>query len=115
MRWPSASARSSRSRPASSRCCAPHARTGRRSSPPTRIRSRRRRTPHRRTGLFAAERDAFAPLVDRFELFNRDTLFGWVADAGLPSVANGDFHRVEHLAGWKSMLPCAKEEEAVVD
>ena len=70
---------------------------------------------HRRTGLFAAERDAFAPLVDRFELFNRDTLFGWVADAGLPSVANGDFHRVEHLAGWKSMLPCAKEEEAVID
>jgi hypothetical protein len=38
-----------------------------------------------------------------------------VADAGLPSVANGDFHRLEHLAGWKTMVPCAKDEEAVVD
>jgi hypothetical protein len=56
-----------------------------------------------------------SPLVDRFELFNRHTLFGWVADAGLPTVANGDFHRIEHLGGWKTMLPCPKEEAAVID
>jgi len=42
-------------------------------------------------------------------------LFGWVAEAGLPTVANGDFHRVEHLGGWKTLLPCVKEEAAVVD
>jgi hypothetical protein len=29
-------------------------------------------------------------------------------------VANGDFHRPEHLASWKTLLPCEKEEEAVV-
>jgi hypothetical protein len=99
---------------ASSRCCVQHARTGRRSSPPTRIRwptsSRLSDGPH---ALPSTER--LAPLVDRFELFNRETLFGWVAEAGLPTVANGDFHRLEHLGGWKTLLPCAKDEEAVVD
>ena len=54
-------------------------------------------------------------LVDRFELFNRHTLFGWVSAAGLPGVASGDFHRVEHLSTWKTMLPCAKNERAVVE
>jgi len=67
----------------------------------------------RGTAAFAA-RPELAPLVDRFELFNRHTLFGWVAAAGLPSVANGDFHRLEHLDGWKTMIPCERSEEAVV-
>ena len=51
----------------------------------------------------------------RFELFNRKTLFGWVAAAGLPAVASGDFHRLEHLRTWKTLLPCASEEAAVID
>ena len=44
-------------------------------------------------------------LAHRFELFNRRQLFGWVADAGLPAVASGDFHTPEHLVGWKTLLP----------
>ena len=71
-------------------------------------------TSPRRTARFAADRGRLGPLVDRFELFNRDTLFSWVADAGLPTIATGDFHRIEHLAGWKTMLPCPKTEEAVI-
>lgn len=71
-------------------------------------------TSPRRTARFAADHVTLAPLVDRFELFNRDTLFSWVADARFPTVATGDFHRIEHLAGWKTMLPCAKTEEAVI-
>jgi len=69
----------------------------------------------RRTAAFATDPERFAPLVDRFELFNRDTLFRWVADAGLPGIACGDFHRLEHLATWKTMLPCEKDERAVVE
>jgi hypothetical protein len=69
----------------------------------------------RHTAAFACERARWAPLVDRFELFNRHTLFGWVARAGLPAVASGDFHRPEHLATWKTLLPCAKDEHAVID
>jgi predicted metal-dependent phosphoesterase TrpH len=70
--------------------------------------------PGRLTQRFA--RDAgLAARVHRFELFNRTQLFRWVAAAGLPCVATGDFHRLEHLGGWKSVLPCARREDAVVD
>jgi 3',5'-nucleoside bisphosphate phosphatase len=53
-------------------------------------------------------------LAHRFELFNRSNLFSWVAKAGLPAVAGGDFHRVEHLTGWRTLLPCERDEEAIV-
>jgi hypothetical protein len=71
-------------------------------------------SPGRSTLRLAREWRAFAPLVDRWELFNRHDLFGWVAESGLPAVASGDFHRPEHLHGWKTLLPCAKDEAAVV-
>jgi predicted metal-dependent phosphoesterase TrpH len=53
-------------------------------------------------------------LAHRFELFNRSHLFGWVAEAGLPAVAGGDVHRVEHLSGWRTLIPCERDGEAVV-
>ena len=34
---------------------------------------------------------------------------------GLPTVATGDFHRLEHLPGWKTLLPSPKNADAVVD
>jgi predicted metal-dependent phosphoesterase TrpH len=68
----------------------------------------------RGTAAFAA-RPELAELVDRYELFNRATLFSWVAAAGHPTVATGDFHRPEHLATWKTLLPCAKTRRGVVD
>ena len=58
---------------------------------------------------------ALRGLAHRFELFNRTQLFGWVADAGLPAVASGDFHDLEHLGGWKTLLPSMHDEAAVVD
>jgi len=58
---------------------------------------------------------ALRGLAHRFELFNRTQLFGWVADAGLPGVACGDFHELKHLAGWKTLLPSMHDEAAVVD
>jgi predicted metal-dependent phosphoesterase TrpH len=73
------------------------------------------RVSPRGTGRFAAEWRELAPLVDRWELFNRDQLFDWVAAAGLPGVASGDFHQLEHLATWKTLLPCGKDERAVVE
>jgi predicted metal-dependent phosphoesterase TrpH len=70
-------------------------------------------SPERRTRRFG--RDAnLRELVHRFELFNRTTLFAWVAEAGLPAVATGDFHRLEHFAGWKTLLPCARDPESIV-
>jgi predicted metal-dependent phosphoesterase TrpH len=69
--------------------------------------------PERRTRRFSQD-PSLRRLVHRYELFNRTTLFGWVAAEGLPAVATGDFHRLEHLAGWKTMIPCAREPEAIV-
>lgn len=67
-----------------------------------------------RNTLRFAHDHGLAGLVDRYELFSRGDLFAWVAEAGLPGVASGDFHRIEHLRGWKTLLPCPKEERAVV-
>jgi hypothetical protein len=71
--------------------------------------------PARPTLRFSRDWRELASLVDRWELFNRRELFGWVAERELPAVASGDFHQPEHLFGWKTLLPCAKREDAVVD
>ncbi|HEV2902409.1 MAG TPA: hypothetical protein VGW30_04025, partial [Gaiellaceae bacterium] len=68
----------------------------------------------RTTRWFWRNRDRAAGLVDRWELINRGQTFGWIAEFGLPAVATGDFHRLEHLDTWKTLLPCAKTEQAVV-
>jgi hypothetical protein len=68
----------------------------------------------RRTAAFSSRPATWMPLVDRFELFNRETLFAWVAEAALPTVACGDFHVPEHLATWKTLLPCARDESSVI-
>jgi hypothetical protein len=67
------------------------------------------------TRRFSRELEVFEGLVDRWELINGHTAFPWVAEARLRVVANGDFHRLEHLASWKTLLPCAQTEEAIVD
>jgi 3',5'-nucleoside bisphosphate phosphatase len=79
------------------------------------FRTRRAGPAGRQTLRFARDWRELRPLVDRWELFNREDLFAWVAQRGLPAVASGDFHRPEHLLGWKTLLPCAKDAPAVVD
>jgi 3',5'-nucleoside bisphosphate phosphatase len=75
-----------------------------------------RRGVHSSRATMRFDRDwrELGELVDRWELFNRYDLFASVARRGLPAVANGDFHGPEHLPGWKTLLPCAKNEHAVV-
>jgi predicted metal-dependent phosphoesterase TrpH len=72
------------------------------------------RRPDRSTQRFWREWRLLGGLIDRFELFNQREVFGWVANAGLPSIASGDFHRLEHLSSWKTLLPCERTEAAVV-
>jgi predicted metal-dependent phosphoesterase TrpH len=57
---------------------------------------------------------ALRALAHRFELFNRNQLYGWVAEQSLPCVATGDVHLPAHVTGWKTLIPSAKEEDAVV-
>ena len=76
----------------------------------------RRRSPARASDAALLTRLGRAGAARRpWELFNRRELFAWVAERELPAVASGDFHRPEHLFGWKTLLPCAKREDAVVD
>jgi processive 1,2-diacylglycerol beta-glucosyltransferase len=69
----------------------------------------------RPTRRVAREPETFRPLVHRYELFNRDEVFGWVAEERLPPIASGDVHRAGHIASWKTLLPCEKDADAVVD
>jgi hypothetical protein len=69
---------------------------------------------HRGTCRWWHERDAPVVQPDRYELVNRRDVFAWVAERGLPAVASGDFHRLAHLDTWKTLLPCARTERAVV-
>ena len=55
-----------------------------------------------------------ASLAHRFELFNRSQLFAWVSERGLHAVAAGDTHTPEHIFGWKTLIPCARHEQAIV-
>ena len=71
-------------------------------------------TAARSTTRWAVAGHSLSGLVDRYELVNRRDVFSWVAEAGLPGVASGDFHRHEHLLTWKTLLPCAAGEGAVV-
>lgn len=73
------------------------------------------RSPLRPTRRICREHDALRGLIHRYELFNRAETFAWVAEAGLPPVATGDFHRAENLASWKTLLRCERDREAVVD
>jgi hypothetical protein len=85
-----------------------------RSSPRTPFADDADRSAARTTRRFAYDREALAPLVDRYELFNRNHLFAWVEQARLPFVACGDFHRLEHLAGWKTLVPCSKDAAMLI-
>jgi predicted metal-dependent phosphoesterase TrpH len=67
------------------------------------------------TAWFAEHAERAAEVVDRFELFNREESFPWVAERKLPFVATGDFHAPEHLLTWKTLLTCKGTEDAVVD
>jgi PHP domain len=68
----------------------------------------------RGTARFAIEWRSLGQRVHRFELVNRHEVFSWVAEAQLPYIASGDFHRLEHLENWKTIVPCPKSEGAVL-
>jgi predicted metal-dependent phosphoesterase TrpH len=72
-------------------------------------------TPFRATLRIWRERAEFRHLVHRFELFNRFEVFSWIAEERPPVVATGDTHRAEHLSSWKTLVPCPKNQAAVVE
>ena len=64
--------------------------------------------------LYLWERqDEFRPLIDAWEIGNRDDLFNPVGLKKLPFIAGSDFHKPKHLTSWKTLLWCEKDPEAI--
>lgn len=57
--------------------------------------------------------ETFAPLLDAWEIANRENLFSPVALKRLPFLANSDFHKPKHIYSWKTVLQCVKDPEAI--
>ena len=76
--------------------------------------------PHEQSDWFSNtfylwnRRDEVADLIDLWEVACRWDLFPPVARARYPYIGNSDFHREEHLYAWKTLVPAAKNEQAVM-
>jgi UDP-N-acetylglucosamine:LPS N-acetylglucosamine transferase len=57
--------------------------------------------------------DLFAPLIDAWEIANRNNLFTPIGLKRLPFIANSDLHKPKHIYSWKTLLFCAKDPEAI--
>jgi processive 1,2-diacylglycerol beta-glucosyltransferase len=57
--------------------------------------------------------EEFAPLLDAWEIANRDDLYTPVGLKRLPFLANSDFHKPKHIQSWKTLLCCEKDREAI--
>lgn len=76
--------------------------------------------PHEQSDWFANtfylwdRRNQVRDLVHLWEVATRFDLFPPVARAKFPYIGNSDFHREEHLYAWKTLVPCAKNEKAIL-
>ena len=57
--------------------------------------------------------ETYAPLIDAWEIANRNDIFNPVGTKQLPFVANSDFHKPKHIYSWKTLLNCEKDAEAI--
>ena len=57
--------------------------------------------------------DKFAPLLDAWEIANRENIFNDIGLKRLPFIANSDFHKPKHIYSWKTLLHCEKNYEAI--
>jgi hypothetical protein len=57
--------------------------------------------------------DTYAPLLDAWEVANRDDIYNPIGLKKLPFVANSDFHKPKHIHSWKTLLYCEKDAEAI--
>ena len=55
----------------------------------------------------------FAPIIDAWEIANRNDIFTPVGHKRLPFLANSDFHKPKHIESWKTLLHCEKDPEAI--
>jgi processive 1,2-diacylglycerol beta-glucosyltransferase len=59
--------------------------------------------------------ERFAPLLDAWEIANRNNIFNQIGLKRLPFIANSDFHKPKHIYSWKTLIHCEKDTEAIKD
>jgi hypothetical protein len=59
--------------------------------------------------------ERFVPLLDAWEIANRNNLFAPVGLRRLPYLGNSDFHKPKHIYSWKTVLQCEKDPLAIKD
>jgi histidinol phosphatase-like PHP family hydrolase len=61
--------------------------------------------------------DGYLTLRDSVDMYGEAgfDVLSWVAEARLPVIATGDTHTAEQLSSWKTLVPCRKDERAVLE
>jgi processive 1,2-diacylglycerol beta-glucosyltransferase len=59
--------------------------------------------------------EVFAPIIDAWEIANRNNIFTPVGLKRFAFLANSDFHKPKHIYSWKTLLHCEKDPEAIKD
>jgi processive 1,2-diacylglycerol beta-glucosyltransferase len=59
--------------------------------------------------------EKFAPLLDAWEIANRNNIFNDIGLKRLPFIANSDFHKPKHIYSWKTLIHAEKDSEAIKD
>jgi len=59
--------------------------------------------------------EVFAPIIDAWEIANRNNIFTPVGLRRFAFLANSDFHKPKHIYSWKTLLHCEKDSEAIKD
>jgi UDP-N-acetylglucosamine:LPS N-acetylglucosamine transferase len=59
--------------------------------------------------------ERFAPLLDAWEIANRNNIFNQIGLKRLPFIANSDFHKPKHIYSWKTLIYAEKDPEAIKD
>jgi processive 1,2-diacylglycerol beta-glucosyltransferase len=57
--------------------------------------------------------EIFAPVIDAWEIANRNNIFTPVGLKRLAFIANSDLHKPKHIYSWKTLLWCAKDPDAI--
>ncbi len=57
--------------------------------------------------------ERFIPVIDAWEIANRNNLFAPVSLKRLPFLANSDFHKPKHVYSWKTLLHCEKDPASI--
>ncbi len=57
--------------------------------------------------------EKYAPLIDAWEIANRNNIFDCVGMKRLPFLANSDFHKHKHIYSWKTLLYCEKDADSI--